>query len=956
MRTYLDRRTGQQRREGPARGYESTSRPRLFERDDFFSELRVLLSSEWDRPSGPIVVEGHSGLGKTAFVGAACQIAREAGLAVLQARAEDLGENVLGGIVERLLYSHVADAGTGQSGVGHSGWADRQLEQLIRSLAADRGVLVAVDDADLLDEETVTWLRGLDRGPSHQRIRVLVSVAARSPQSPLRPVEAILSAPHARVMSLAPLSGHGVGALVADCLRSYWTMPVDPTFVEACLEATRGVPLFVIALVRELRSGRVEPTASGARRVAHTTPPTVARWVLGRLSQLPTDAGRILDAMAVVDMPDDSDIVAKMARINVSRVRVVTHLLTAADLLVREGAHLHFVPVVRRTIRDEIDAATRERLHLRAATLLHNRRADPGKVAKHLLLTEPGHRQWVAQELARAGRAALQDGAVSEAVRYLRRYMAEMPGKGETHDVRLDLVRAEAAIDQRAAVDHLDDAVRGGADPELAAGVAISLTRIVTDSDVKVKLAATLDKIAEGLSRSDLTSRTELYIASSLLAGPPAALNVAEQLGVELSGWHPGTQTERKAVALLAVADTVEPGRRPAADIAAALQGVVNEDHLASGDRIDSELWARAVLALARSGEFGHADRLARHAASVARSRRFRAAEAEFLLSLSASLSMQGTLRDAEAEIRTALSLVSGEPWSRRPEAVACLVSVLLDQGRADEAEDVLQQYAGIEVQPSAFEALSLLEQRGRLRSVEARSAEALSDFLLAGQRAEALGVRSPTVTVWRSEAALLLSREGRDAEALRLATENVELASAHGGRWLVGSALRVLALVGPLSERIPRLEEAVDHLDPGPTQLQLAQCLADLGCSLRAVEPTSPRARTVLRRAADIAFRHGASPLASRSATELRLSGARPRRLALWGPSALTSSERRIVELVTAGLTNSEIAEELFVAEKTIEGHLVRAYRKLGVRSRRELKERLQPQADGSRGSILQR
>ena len=955
MRTYLDRRTGHQRHEGSPRGYESTSRPRLFERDEFFSELRALLSSEWDRPSGPIVVAGRSGLGKTAFVGAACQIAREAGLAVLQARAEDVGGPGLGNVVERLLYSHVPDSSAGDTG-GQVGLAERHLEDLIRSLAAERGVLVAIDDAHLLDEETVHWLRRLDRGPAHQRIRLLLSVVERAAQSPLRPIDALLSTPHARIMSLAPLSEGGVAALVADCLRSYWSLPVDPAFVDACVEVTRGVPLFVIALLREVRSARLEPTASGARRVANTTPPMVARWVLGRLSELPTELARILEAMAVVELPGEAEIIAKMARVSVARVRVATHQLTAADLLVREGARLDFIPLVQRAVYEEIDPATREKLHLRAATHLHERGTDPTSVARHLLHTEPGNRQWVAQELARAGRAALQEGAVSEAVRYLRQYMAEMPEKGQTHDIRLDLVRAEAAIDERAAVDHLEDAVRGGADPEAAAGVAISLTRVVNDADVKAKLATTLDAIADGLSLSDLTSRTELCIASALLSGSPGSLDVAAQLGPELHGWHPGTQTERKAVALLAIADSVDPDRRPAADIASALVEVVDEGHLASGDRIDSELWARALLALARSGGLEEADRFARHAHGVARARSFRSAEAEFLLTLAICLAMQGMLRDAEAEARTALSLMNGAPWARRPEAVACLVSALIDQGRADEADALLRQYAGVEIQTSAFEALSLLEQRGRLRSSEARTAEALSDFLLAGQRAESLGITSPAVTVWRGEAALLLSREGRDAEAVRLAAENVDLARKHGGRWLVGSALRVSALVAPPSERIAGLEEAVEYLEHSPAQLELALCLADLGCALRAAEASSPRARTILRRAADIAFRHGASPLAARCAAELRLSGARPRRLALWGPSALTSSERRIVELVMAGLTNAEIAEELFVSEKTIEGHLVRAYRKLGVRSRRELRQRVPAPVDGGQSSIAER
>ena len=46
---------------------------------------------------------------------------------------------------------------------------------------------------------------------------------------------------------------------------------------------------------------------------------------------------------------------------------------------------------------------------------------------------------------------------------------------------------------------------------------------------------------------------------------------------------------------------------------------------------------------------------------------------------------------------------------------------------------------------------------------------------------------------------------------------------------------------------------------------------------------------------------------------------------------------------LAARGLTNSEIARELFLADKTVEGHLVRSYRKLGVRSRRQLKELLE-------------
>ena len=52
----------------------------------------------------------------------------------------------------------------------------------------------------------------------------------------------------------------------------------------------------------------------------------------------------------------------------------------------------------------------------------------------------------------------------------------------------------------------------------------------------------------------------------------------------------------------------------------------------------------------------------------------------------------------------------------------------------------------------------------------------------------------------------------------------------------------------------------------------------------------------------------------------------------------ALTAAEQRVAGLVAEGHTNSEIAAELFMGQRTVEAHLSRVYRKLGVRSRTEL------------------
>ena len=77
---------------------------------------------------------------------------------------------------------------------------------------------------------------------------------------------------------------------------------------------------------------------------------------------------------------------------------------------------------------------------------------------------------------------------------------------------------------------------------------------------------------------------------------------------------------------------------------------------------------------------------------------------------------------------------------------------------------------------------------------------------------------------------------------------------------------------------------------------------------------------------------------LAARAETELRATGARPRRVVLGGVDSLTASERRVAELAGEGLTNREIAQSLFVTARTVEGHLTSVFRKLSLDSREQL------------------
>jgi DNA-binding CsgD family transcriptional regulator len=132
-------------------------------------------------------------------------------------------------------------------------------------------------------------------------------------------------------------------------------------------------------------------------------------------------------------------------------------------------------------------------------------------------------------------------------------------------------------------------------------------------------------------------------------------------------------------------------------------------------------------------------------------------------------------------------------------------------------------------------------------------------------------------------------------------------------------------------------LREAIEVLDGPNTRLEQARALADLGALLRRSNHRV-EAREVLRRALDVAHRAGAGALADSAETELRATGARPRRALLTGVEALTASERRIAELAARGLTNREIAQNLFITARTVEGHLTNVFHKLDLRARTEL------------------
>jgi DNA-binding CsgD family transcriptional regulator len=146
---------------------------------------------------------------------------------------------------------------------------------------------------------------------------------------------------------------------------------------------------------------------------------------------------------------------------------------------------------------------------------------------------------------------------------------------------------------------------------------------------------------------------------------------------------------------------------------------------------------------------------------------------------------------------------------------------------------------------------------------------------------------------------------------------------------------------VGDEEEAVAALESSIAHLRAAGAQLELARSLTELGALLRR-QRRQRDAREPLREAAELADSCGAGALAQRARDELGATGESRSPADADGVASLTPSELRAARMAAEGRSNREIAEDLFVTPRTIEIHLTRAYRKLDIRSRRELPKAL--------------
>jgi DNA-binding CsgD family transcriptional regulator len=928
----------------------------LIERRGEAATLAAAVTDACAGAGSVVLIEGPPGIGKSALCAHARGLAEQQGMTVLSARGGELERDVTYGVVRVLLERSIVQAspaerrrllagpaelalaafsgeGTAVSPSPETG-IDHGLFWLVCNIAASGPVALIVDDAHWSDPASLRFLLHLAR--RIDGLPLLLIVGTRTHDRPdSRALDLLLMEPAGTHITPAPLTEHGAAQLVSLRLGARISEPVS----RACHEMTNGNPFFLREIAGAISETLTGPESALIAQIRSLAPPTVTRSILLRLGRQSPDARAVAEAMAVAGEEVETEVLQRM--IGRDRHSVVTALaeLGAAGIVSVEGALRFEHPIVRRAIYQDLPEVRRRNLHASAAAALVRQGAAAEDVAHHYLLTDPALDPAVVETLRTVAKRALFRGASDTAVRLLARALSEPPPAEERAATLIELGRAEILGGHAAeAADHLREALEHDLEPSRRVAAALLLGSALMTTATPAEALSFLEAQSLLLDGEDaLRLDVERVMLASWIRGS-APMPWFDGMLESFERFAGETQAERLALAMAALAAAYDPAgsAERCADLARRALG----DGALVAEQTDGPATGMAAYALVLAEDFDGAEAEIASMFSDARTRgsRFGFAAVEMLagqIGLATGRLATATA-DFEAAIATSRS-VEESPITQRCIAFAdgWLIELLLVQGRSDEARAAAAtaEAAGDFDRP---EMIWSLYGRGLIRlELDADPAAAAEDFLAVGAAARAGGYEDRSAP-WRHWGALALDAAGRHDEATALADEQLQISS----RWSPaarGSALRVSALVGAPDRAVAGLEEAVELLTDTPFRLELARALVDLGIAQRRARSRSA-ARSTLERAMDVAARCEAMALVERARSELRILGARPRRLMFSGLEGLTAAERRVASMAAEGLTNRQIAHALFVTTKSVEGHLSSVYRKLGIGSRAEL------------------
>ena len=927
----------------------------LLERSRELETIESLLAGAEQGDGHLALIEGQAGIGKSRLLAEARERAQAAGMRVLAARGSELEGEFAFGVVRQLFEPALVDPDTRAAWLEGAAAAAAAIFEtpeepaadaprdasfaalhglywLVVNAATEGPVLLSLDDLHWVDRASLRFVAYLVR--RLEGLPVLVASTLRSTEPGSDPALLAEIVNDAATVPVRPgaLSAAGVAQLVRERLSE----EAHDAFCAACHATTGGNPLLLRQLLTSLEAEGVAPEAANASLVRDIGPRAVSRTVLLRLARLPAEAAAVARAVAVLGENADVPAVAALAELDERVAAEATASLARAEIL-RPDPPLSFVhPLVRDAIYHDLPPGERELQHARAAQMLSEAGAPPEQVASHLLTVPRRGDEWVASLLADAGRAALRKGAPESAVSYMTRALEEPPPDDRRPGLLLELGMAEVSTFGPDAVGHLRAAHAELTDPVDRARAAYALSRTLLFTGAPGEGAVLAERTADALPDEmlDLKQGLEslIYYGTVFGGADQAGLARFERYRVNAPDGGPGT----KMLQAVAAYDWAVTGGGAEECAALALESLA-DGVLVREDNGLSNIPPICTLALAdRDEALDHLD----EAATDAHRRGAAFAVLGAACWRGFTLHRRGELLDAESEARAGydeMVLWGQSSGTVMAYTATVLCAIAVERGELEAARAALA-LAGENLPSDAHATVLIGWSHAELLLAEGRAEDALTVAETMGRNADR--IVNPAWGPWRTLMARALDRLGRTEEALELAREELPHAQRWGAPSTVAQTQRVIGTL-ERDDGIERLREAAATVAGTPARLEYAKCLAALGGALRrARQPTE--AREPLREALELAFVCGAPRLADEVRTELNAAGVRPRTEALSGPAALTAKERKVASLAAEGQTNRDIAQTLYVTPKTVEVHLTNAYRKLGIRSRRELSEAL--------------
>jgi DNA-binding CsgD family transcriptional regulator len=531
--------------------------------------------------------------------------------------------------------------------------------------------------------------------------------------------------------------------------------------------------------------------------------------------------------------------------------------------------------------------------------------------------------------LRAAAASASERGAPGAAVAYLRRALEEPPEDAERGEILCDVGRWEVARQNYADADELLRAALDAAtDTPTRLRAASWLSRLALTGRPEAADAA-LDALVAlmGELEGDAALEAEAEALALTRITLPLRRQVPERLAafVERAMGNPRFEPIARCHLASERMVTGSPAAEVVEEAERALEDGPPADPFALGTAIEVLLASERYTGAAR-----HVDRVL----SIARTYGLGPQLASMNTERARLRLAMGEVGEAEVDIQGALEFADARHFLLH-RIIATAVDVALERGELDRAEELVERFS-VELEQERVTSDEFLASRAKLRIARGDARRGLADLLHAGELLHAYG-NAHAARDWRPAAALAVAELGEDERARQLAREGIEIARGYGAVRPLARALRAGGTVIGGDDGLLLLEEAVEISEPSQCRLEAAYSRAAMGLALIA-RRRRKEGRESMRLALELAQRCGATALAERVRGDLSAGGGRPARLELTGVDALTPAERRVCDLANQNMTNREIAQTLFVTEKTVELHLTSAYRKLGIRSRFQL------------------